>query len=99
MGTVNTILDPFQALSNEERAFLRAVVEVLNNSFERRVYTLSANELVALLGGAKNSQRRLEILSNVLAVSDYAELEITANYVMFGEDVDFNVQILITIQS
>ena len=56
---------------------------------------MSANELVSLLGVAKNSQRRLEILSNVLAVSDYAELEITANYVMLGEDVDFNVQILI----
>ena len=50
---------------------------------------------MALLGGAKNSQRRLEILSNMFAVSDYAELEITANYVMFGEDVDFNVQTLI----
>ena len=68
MGTVNTNLDPFQALSNEERAFLRAV-EVMNNSCERRVYILSANELVALLGGAKASQRRLEILSNVLAES------------------------------
>ena len=94
MGTANTNLDPFQALSNEERAFLRAV-EVLNNSFERRVYTLSANELVALLGGAKASQRRLEFLSNVLAVRDYAELEITTNYVMFGEDIDFNVQTLV----
>ena len=94
METVNTNLYPFQALSNEERAFLRAV-EVLNNSFERRVYTLSANELVALLGGAKASQRRLEILSNVLAVRDYAELEITTNYVMFGEDIDFNVQTLV----
>ena len=80
METVSTSLYPFQALSNEERAFLRAVVEVLNNSFERRVYTLSANELVALLGGAKASQRRLEILSNVLAVRDYAELEITVVY-------------------
>ena len=94
MGTANTNLDPFQALSNEERAFLRAV-EVLNNSFERRVYTLSANELVALLGGAKASQRRLEFLSNVLAVRDYAELEITTNYVMFGEDIDFNIQTLV----
>ena len=70
-------------------------MEVLNNSFERRVYTLSANELVALLGGAKASQRRLEFLSNVLAVRDYAELEITTNYVMFGEDIDFNVQTLV----
>ena len=78
METVNTNLYPFQALSIEERAFLWAV-EVLNNSFERRVYTLSANELVALLGGAKASQRCLEILSYVLAVSDYAELEITKN--------------------
>ena len=94
MGTVNTNLDPFQALSNEERAFLRAV-EVMNNSCERRVYILSANELVALLVGAKASQRRLEILSNVLAVRDYAELEIATNYVMFGEDIDFNVSLLI----
>ena len=93
MGTANANLDPFQALSNEERAFLRAV-EVLNNSFERKVYTLSANELVALLGGAKASQRRLEILSYVLTISDYAELEIT-NYVMFGEDKDFNIQTLV----
>ena len=52
MGTVNTNLDPFQALSNEGGAFLRAV-EVLNYSFERRVYSLSANQLVALLGDAK----------------------------------------------
>ena len=56
---------------------------------------MSANELVALLGGAKASQRRLEFLSNVLAVRDYAELEITTNYVMFGEDIDFNVQTLV----
>ena len=81
MGTVNTNLDPFQALSNEESAFLRAVVEVLNNSIERRIYTLTANELVALLEGENNPKRRLKILSNVLAESDYAELEITTNYV------------------
>ena len=48
MGTVNTNLVPFQASSIEGRAFLRAV-EVLNNSIERRIYILSANELVALL--------------------------------------------------
>ena len=66
MGTVNANLDPFQALSNEESALLRAV-EVLNNSIERRIYTLSANELVALLGGEGNPKRRLEILLGELA--------------------------------
>ena len=80
MGTVNANLDPFQALSNEESAFLRAV-EVLNNSIDRRIYTSTANELLALLGGKNNPKRRLEILSNVLAESQYAELEITMNYV------------------
>ena len=91
MGRVNTNLDPIKAFSNEERAFLRAV-EVLNNSFMRRVYSLSANELVALLGGEKNSQRRFEILSNVLAVSDYVELEITTNYFIIGEGIKLNVR-------
>ena len=80
MVIVNANLDPFQALSNEESAFLRAV-DVLKNSIDRKIYTLIANELVALLGGENNPERRLEILSNVLAESEYAELEITMNYV------------------
>ena len=50
------------------------------------MYTLSANELMALLGGEKNSKRCFEILSNVLAETDYAELEIATNHVIFGED-------------
>ena len=53
---VNTDLDPFQTLSNDERAFLR-VVEVINNSIEKRIYIFSANELVALLGGEKTNPK------------------------------------------
>ena len=65
MEIVNANLDPFQALSNEESAFLRAV-DVLKNSMDRKIYTLTANELVALLGGENNPKRRLEILCNML---------------------------------
>ena len=43
---------------------------------------------MALLEGENNPKRRLKILSNVPAESKYAELEITTNYVMFGEDID-----------
>ena len=62
---MNANLDPFQALLNEESAFLRTV-EVLNNSIYRRIYTLTANEIVALLGGENNPKRRFKILSNML---------------------------------
>ena len=79
---------PISGIVNRRESILKgSESEVLNNSIKRRIYTLSANELVDLLGGEKNSKRRFEILSNVLAETDYTEWEIATNYVIFGEAI------------